>query len=251
MSYYNINLLLTIILAPSLVLIPIVFSKSQDSEIACFCSDTSGSYYPHSNYEQSLTYLVDNLCANAPINNGFHKANWSEGDTDTNRAYGLANCRGDVSNEDCKACLVNATISVNNNTCPYRKGAIIWRDYCQLKYSDVDFLGIYDEAVDYKYSRENERSTYILPVSNLLSNLMNNIDENTLFGHRSTTVEIGYHYDNIYLYGMVQCTRDLSRGNCTRCLRDAIKEISTDRVGAILLYGSCNVRYETYKFINN
>ncbi|KAL3624688.1 hypothetical protein CASFOL_031356 [Castilleja foliolosa] len=247
MSYYNMNLLiiLHIILNSSLLLLLIPIVSIQDSEITYNCSGTGGLYVADSNYSQSLTYLVDDLCANAPKNNGFRYASWAE--DENNRAYGLANCRGDVSNEDCEACLVNATISANTNSCPYSKGAIIWRDYCQLKYSDVDFRGEIDE--DYVYSMANEEHSIGLNddviVRSILSNISSHIDVNTLFDNGSADVGGG-----MILYGMVQCTGDLSKDNCTKCLEDATKYIDATRVGARLLFGSCNVRYETYQFLN-
>ena len=57
---------------------------------------------------------------------------------------------------------------------------------------------------------------------------------------------------NTTLYGLAQCTRDLSTENCSRCLRDAAAEIHTSccggGVGERIVFPSCIIRYEIYAF---
>ncbi|KAG5545443.1 hypothetical protein RHGRI_017809 [Rhododendron griersonianum] len=60
-----------------------------------------------------------------------------------NRTYGLALCRGDLNATDCKAC-VNLASTELQKLCQSTE-AIIWYDYCELKYSDLDFLGKIDQ----------------------------------------------------------------------------------------------------------
>ena len=54
------------------------------------------------------------------------------------------------------------------------------------------------------------------------------------------------------LYGLVQCTRDLSGSDCKKCLDEAISELPIccdgKRSGRVP-GGSCNVRYELNSFL--
>nr|GMC68793.1 cysteine-rich repeat secretory protein 38-like [Ipomoea batatas] len=50
------------------------------------------------------------------------------------------------------------------------------------------------------------------------------------------------------VYGLVQCTRDLSGENCRNCLNGAIAELP--QCCGPQQGGSCSVRYETYRFYN-
>ena len=53
------------------------------------------------------------------------------------------------------------------------------------------------------------------------------------------------------IYGLMQCTPDLSRQNCADCLDwtiSSIRRVSKDRLGAVSFQPSCNVRYEIYPF---
>ena len=53
------------------------------------------------------------------------------------------------------------------------------------------------------------------------------------------------------LYGLAQCTQDLSEDDCNRCLRIAISNLPTcctGKQGGRVLTPTCNVRYELYPF---
>ena len=55
------------------------------------------------------------------------------------------------------------------------------------------------------------------------------------------------------LYGLTQCTRDISSSDCEFCLEFAITKHSHDcdgKHGGRFLGGGCNVRYELYKVFN-
>lgn len=57
--------------------------------------------------------------------------------------------------------------------------------------------------------------------------------------------------NNQTIYGLVQCTPDLSKTLCDDCLVQSIKEISNccnNRLGARIVRPSCNLRYETNSF---
>lgn len=55
------------------------------------------------------------------------------------------------------------------------------------------------------------------------------------------------------IYGMVQCSRDISRDDCKKCVDDAVSELPVcceGKEGGRVVGGSCNIRYEIYPFLN-
>ncbi|KAH0706730.1 hypothetical protein KY289_011806 [Solanum tuberosum] len=59
--------------------------------------------------------------------------------------------------------------------------------------------------------------------------------------------------ENKKLYGLVQCTRDLSNEDCKKCLDGIINELPSccdGKEGGRVISGSCNFIYEIYPFIN-
>ncbi|KAF8409480.1 hypothetical protein HHK36_005556 [Tetracentron sinense] len=57
---------------------------------------------------------------------------------------------------------------------------------------------------------------------------------------------------NLKIYGMVQCTPDISLSDCNICLRGSVAEIPhccEGKKGARVLKPSCNIRYESFPFM--
>ncbi|TXG47138.1 hypothetical protein EZV62_026432 [Acer yangbiense] len=52
------------------------------------------------------------------------------------------------------------------------------------------------------------------------------------------------------LYGLVQCTQDLSNTDCSRCLQESIANLRSTRIGGRSLIPNCYSWYELYLFYN-
>ncbi|KAF7116592.1 hypothetical protein RHSIM_RhsimUnG0023600 [Rhododendron simsii] len=211
-----------------------------------FCS-SSGNFAANGPYEANLNTLMSYLYLTAPLT-GF--ASGSVGQS-YNQANGLALCRGDVNTTDCRSCLAEAGSEIRT-LCPYNEAAIIWYDECELKYSNLDFFGKID----------NENKFYMWNLKNVSDPIYFN--ENTKELLRKLAEE-AYGSPKMYasgelkigedekLYGLVQCTRDLSSIDCKKCIDEAISELPSccdGKEGGRVMGGSCNARYEIYPFVN-
>ncbi|XP_022026931.1 cysteine-rich repeat secretory protein 38-like [Helianthus annuus] len=212
-----------------------------------FCSTNSGNFTTYSPYDQSLNKLLGNLHYKTPPN-GFGMSSAGPYQAQT---FGLSLCRGDVSSEVCASCFVNASAEIRKR-CPNNKAATIWYDQCLLKYSSSNFFGQID----------NEFKFYLLNINNVSDPTFFNLEAKRLLTSLSNTA---YADPRMYaagvidlegskkLYGLVQCTRDLSSGNCKTCLDNAISDLPSccdGKEGGRVVGGSCNIRYETYPFVN-
>ncbi|XP_058071404.1 cysteine-rich repeat secretory protein 38-like [Magnolia sinica] len=167
------------------------------------------------------------------------------------QANGLSLCRGDVPSSDCKKCLVGA-ISDLRDLCPYKEDAVIWFDNCLLRYSNVDFFGEVDTINRFymlNTQSVNDPAAFNKKTKELLHHLSHEAYLSPLM-YASGDVEIGEHEK---LYGLAQCTRDLSGGDCKKCLESAISDLPSccyGKKGGRVVGGSCNIRYEIYPFLN-
>lgn len=168
------------------------------------------------------------------------------------RVYGLAQCRGDVSTEDCSRCVRDAAEQIRKR-CPSEADARIWYDYCFLRYNNKSrFIGQVDTSFGIYYinvESVNDPDTF----NEQLGALMDQI--------RKEAVE-AKNYDGLgkgetrlspfsTLYALVQCTRDLSKIDCAQCVAIAVGNFPNfceNRKGCRVLYSSCYVRYELYPF---
>ncbi|GER48216.1 cysteine-rich repeat secretory protein [Striga asiatica] len=209
---------------------------------------TGSNYTQNSSFEKDLNCLMDDLKKiNGPDNGGFRKAS-------SGQAYGLAQCRGDVGPDDCHACVSTATSNLMKTQCPGKRRGISWYDdKCYVKYSDSEFFRRVDTEnslalVNVKSASHAEK--FNKTAVELLEKLAEN-GKTEMFAE--STVELPEKESgNKTLYGMAQCTMDLSSEQCTSCLNEAVSALSaccTRKVGGRVYYGSCVMRYEIYPFL--
>lgn len=165
---------------------------------------------------------------------------------------GLALCRGDVKSSVCKTCIRSADAYIRQ-LCPCEKEAIIWFDECMLRYSGDEFFGEIDGKHKYRMWNAQNVTLSSAGFKAKVEGLMNMLK---LKAHLSPllfaveVMEIGLPEK---LHGLAQCSRDLSGGDCKKCLENAMEKLPGYRDGkrgGRFVGGSCNVRYELYPFFD-
>ncbi|KAJ6796461.1 cysteine-rich receptor-like protein kinase 10 [Iris pallida] len=173
----------------------------------------------------------------------------------SSKAYGLVMCRGDVDPDDCKACVHTASENITQ-LCVRSKQAIVLYDRCQLRYSDARFFSSSRDGwiiLMYNvgdFQRDPEASTAAAKrlMGKVADRAARNVSSPLLFADGT----IAYRSDLPVIYGLAQCTSDLSSGICRQCLQQILdvywsSAYASKKGGRILGY-SCNFRYEIYPF---
>ncbi|KAI3707852.1 hypothetical protein L2E82_36728 [Cichorium intybus] len=229
-----------------LFLLPFVQMVTGDGSLYHICSTTSGNFTAYSPYEHNLNKLLGELYYKTPPN-GFGMGSVGQYQA---RTSGLSLCRGDVSQKDCMNCVVNASAEIRRR-CPNNRAGTIWYDQCLLKYSNSDFLGQIDNQIQvYMWNVNNatDPSSFNIETKRLLSDLSNTAYADPKM-YAAGVVDLA---GSQKLYGLVQCTRDLSDVDCKTCLDGAISKLPSccdGKIGGRVLGGSCNIRYEIYPFV--
>nr|GME05084.1 cysteine-rich repeat secretory protein 38-like [Ipomoea batatas] len=237
------------------LLLPLLFIAAMQTAMAADplfhnCS-MFGNIPPKFGQESNLRRLLDNLTSTTPINGGFSSA--SAGQINY-IIYGLALCRGDVSTTDCRSCLADARTRIRQ-LCGNADGAIIWYDNCLIKYAEYNFFGKIDNVNKFYLSNTEPVSNprVFIPTRNqLLRQLATKAAGQNSF-YAAGDANVGPAGSSMKVYGLVQCTRDLSGENCRNCLNGAIAELPQccgPQQGGRVVGGSCSVRYEIYRFYN-
>lgn len=232
------NLLSTFLLILSLFILK---AESADPAANSCNDDNKANAATSKNIDTLLPKLVSGT-----IQNGFIATSYGGG---KDQVYGLAQCRGDVSSNDCSSCIQDAAKEIRN-LCPNQADAKIWYDYCFLRYSTDKFFGEVDTSGVYLINVQNVTDPEVF--NKKLAALMDRIDSEAV---KPTSNGLGKGKSDISefirLYALVQCTRDLSQINCAQCLAIAISNFPTvcgNKRGCRVLYSSCYVRYELYPF---
>ncbi|KAK9225927.1 hypothetical protein WN943_010972 [Citrus x changshan-huyou] len=213
-----------------------------------FHSCSNENFTANGPYQTNLNTLVGYLYHQAPTT-GFGIGSLGQ---NPSQANGLALCRGDVSASDCKRCLADA-VSTIRKSCPYSKSAKIFYDNCMFKYSNDNFFGQIDNGTKYFMWNVNNVSnpvTFNQKSKELLSRLANEASGNPKL-YAAGELELNEESKK-KIYGLAQCTRDLSYNDCKMCLDRIIGDLPSccdGKQGGRVITASCIINYEIYPFV--
>jgi Salt stress response/antifungal len=231
-----------------------VHSPTVDAVDALYqnCGST-GSYTANSTYDSNLQTLLTNLttsATNSSSNFGFAKR--TVGNV-PNQISGLVLCRGDVNVSTCYSCLSEAILDIQN-LCPYNKEAIIYYDFCLLRFSNQNFLSSTSNWHEF-YDWNNLNITGSQPLYDSYVNYL--MDTTAQYAALNSSKKFGTAQLNLSkvdfpeTYGLVQCTPDMSSSDCASCLNGLIADMPnwfSGKRGGRILGLRCNIRYEIYVF---
>ncbi|KNA18928.1 hypothetical protein SOVF_065370, partial [Spinacia oleracea] len=221
------------------------------------CGDST--YTPNSLYKSNLNTVLNSLTTtNTQNTNGFYHTTTGTG---PDRVTSLALCRGDVPVNTCRLCIqASATSLISTDNCPNQKQAFGYSDYCSIFFSNgSDVYGKVQDVQPWDVTNS-------VPVPNpngfneSLYSLMSSLKVRAASGNSSLKYATGKggFSGGRSLYGLVQCTPDLSKGDCMGCIQDAFDQFPVCCVkpnsmlsGVNLVQGSCFVQYQISSFFGN
>ncbi|KAK7405638.1 hypothetical protein VNO78_07195 [Psophocarpus tetragonolobus] len=201
-------------------------------------------------YETNLKRLLEWATSDSATSKGYNSTRIGN----KSPVYGHYDCRGDVGGYFCQFCVSNAAREVPRR-CPNRVSAMVWYDYCILKYSNESFFG----------KILTNQSWLFLGTKNISNKAEIRKDEDFVrYLIRKATKETNqlYYMDYFNLsftqrrYGMVQCCRDLTNEGCRQCLEAMLAQVSKccgQKIGWFIWSGTCMIRYddEMFYLLNN
>ncbi|TKY51083.1 Cysteine-rich receptor protein kinase 25 [Spatholobus suberectus] len=213
-----------------------------------YCTDSSN-YQPNSTFQTNLNLLLSSLSSNATEGTHFYKT--TIGSETPNAVKGLFLCRGDTLAAACHDCVATAAKDLKRR-CPVEKEAIIWYDVCMVRYSNQELNNIVP-GVD-MYDSKNVARADLDRFNELLAGLLNALATRAANSadEKFATGEVNFT-SSVTLYGLVQCTPELSLFVCNMCFKSAIAFVPNccdGKQGARVLLPGCNIRYEVYPFYN-
>ncbi|XP_047147737.1 cysteine-rich receptor-like protein kinase 10 [Vigna umbellata] len=211
------------------------------------CS-SSGSYVNGGSFENNLNNLLSSLSSNASDSKFYNTSYGIASD----RVYGLYMCLDYISNDNCQKCIATVTEEIVK-LCPQAKEAIVWEELCQLRYSNINFLGSLN--VTGNIGLDNVQNlTEPKKFESAVNETLRNLTKVASFHVSANMYATGdVPFGDQTIFALVQCTRDLAANDCNSCLQSAIGDIPSccyASIGARVLSRSCYLRYEFYAFYN-
>ncbi|WCJ20322.1 cysteine-rich RLK (RECEPTOR-like protein kinase) 8 [Euphorbia peplus] len=197
-----------------------------------------GNYSDNSNYHKNLKSLLTSMYSNTQIPYGFYNFTACE---EPDRVYGIALCRPDISPPLCQTCIKNVSDSLPV-LCPNFKETVGEQDDCLVRYT---FRPVF---------RLTEMGPYfwVYSLKNISDVVGFNLSRSALLfrlGNLAAAGDSRYKYatgqieasESGTIYGLVQCTPDLTGSECRQCLINAtglIPQCCPNRSGGRLIFPS-------------
>lgn len=226
-----------------------LFTRSTSQPTApasVYSCPNASTYTPTSAYRANLNSLLSNLSSAGPRESGFYNYVVDGPSGSNTTVYGLFMCLGYVSTYSCGTCVKEASTDILQ-LCPKQKTAIVWYEYCMLRYSDESIMGrAYqpnDEQVMYLLRNKWNHSQPALFMQLLGKTLNQMITRLTgdRAGKKFVIQQVDFTAsDRIYILG--QCTPNLSDLDCQKCLNITIQVLPSccySAVGARAILPSC------------
>ncbi|KAL8248208.1 hypothetical protein R6Q59_005076 [Mikania micrantha] len=199
-------------------------------------------------YKANLKTLLDSLAKNVPLQKGFFSTSVGNG---SDQVYGLAWCRADISPNLCFECL-NDTITTSLRDCPGSKVLVRWYSFCSLSFSNDSLVGkLWDISSSSSYGGVglDDPSTFSKGFSMMQSLAGSVSNQPSMFA--TGFVDVGSYGKR---YGLGQCSRDLSKLDCEKCLEGllttyhkfVLNQTRWDMRGM-----SCGMWYDYVRFYND
>ncbi|TVU20008.1 hypothetical protein EJB05_36194, partial [Eragrostis curvula] len=131
-----------------------------------------------------------------------------------------------------------------------QKSAMLGYDLCLLRPSNASFFGAADTSVvRCWWNPKTLNATQPAQFTSALGALMRNLTAKAAYA--SPRMFAAGSVPSVNIYGMAQCTRDLSADGCSLCLAATVALIPTccnDKQGGHVVYRSCSIRFDVYPF---
>ncbi|KAK7314056.1 hypothetical protein VNO77_39264 [Canavalia gladiata] len=229
--------------------------KAQQTPIFLGSNCQNSTHKPLSRaYQTNLEDILTWLSTDAVTSKGYNHSSISSNIHGDDAVYGLYECRGDVVGYFCQFCVSYAAKEIPQQ-CPNGVSAMIWYDFCVLRYSNENFIG---KAQTYP-------SWHAFGIKNISnSEEIQKAEDFIRYLIKKATKETNqlFYMDGFNLssterrYGMVQCTRDLSNEVCRECLEAILAQFPKcceQKLRWSIWSESCLIKYhdQIFYLLNN
>lgn len=222
---------------------------------ANYCPNSTTYEVSNAAFRTNLNVLLSVLVANASQSGGFYASGTGRGTINT--VDGQLLCRGDVSPTTCQECAAAAATEIKNR-CPNKTESIIWYDECEVGYTNRYYVPTTIEPGVTLFDDSDVSASDLDSFNRTLFGLLERLGEEAAGSDLAQKFatgdqEFGGGGERSRVYGLAQCTPDLTAIECGECLRNATGTLPVccgGKQGARALLVKCNVRYQLYRFYN-
>ncbi|XP_022549278.2 cysteine-rich receptor-like protein kinase 11 isoform X2 [Brassica napus] len=222
------------------------------------CMDNDGHFRPNGTYDTNRRLILSSLPSNVTTQEGLF-FNGSIGQ-EPNRVYAIGICIPGSTPQDCSDCIKSASDGLIHS-CPNQTNAFTWPGdptLCYVRYSNTSFLGSSDLDPHPLFFNTGDINSNLTEFTTIWEGLVVRMID-VASTAKNTPSSSNNHYkadmapltalENIY--ALMQCTPDLSSGDCDNCLRQSARDYQScccQKRGGVVMRPSCFFRWDLYKY---
>ncbi|KAL1214816.1 Cysteine-rich receptor-like protein kinase 34 [Cardamine amara subsp. amara] len=225
---------------------------SVSAQEICF----KGFFKPNSTYDLNRGLIVSSLASNVTTHNGYFNSSIGQ---DPNRIFVMAMCIPGTKPETCSDCIKGASDGLLQS-CLNQTEAYTWPDCCMVRYSNISFSGsLVMEPSETLYNTGDIEDTdaNLTMFDKIWEELMlrtitaASLSSNESFGKKYFAAEVASLTAFRTIYAMMQCTPDVSSGDCEFCLKQSVGDYESccrRKQGGAVIRPSCFIRWDLYPY---
>ncbi|KAL0763034.1 hypothetical protein Bca101_079185 [Brassica carinata] len=243
------------------ILLSVLVTLSFISVSGQICRNTGGTFRPNTTYDSNRRLILSSLASNVTARGGFFY-NSSFGQ-DPDRVYAMASCIPGAESKECSDCITEAVTKMIQN-CPNQTEAFSWpgtKTLCMVRYANSSFYGSMDlEPNSLRYNTGNitinmsefERiwDAFMIRMIDSASSGRSGASSSSSGKYYAADITSLTTFQRVY--ALMECTPDLSPGNCEACLRANVRryqDCCRGNQGGVARRPSCFFRWDLYPFL--
>ncbi|ESQ38345.1 hypothetical protein EUTSA_v10028521mg [Eutrema salsugineum] len=172
----------------------------------------NGFFNLNSTYDLNRRLVLSSLASNVTTHNGFYSSSIGQ---DPNRIFVIGMCIPGTKPEKCSDCIKGSADGLLRS-CPNQTVGYVWPDCCMVRYSNISFSG----------------TLLMLRTITAASN------GSSSFGHNYYAAKVASLTTFQTIFAMMQCTPDVSSGDCEFCLKETVSDYKSCCRGHIGAFGN-------------
>lgn len=219
------------------------------SSQTCF----NGYFKLSSTYDLSRRQIFSSLASNVTTHNGLYRISLGQ---NQDRIFVIGMCIPGTEPQRCSDCIKSTSDGLLRG-CPNQTVGYAWPDVCMVRYSNISFSGSLVMEPSEPVSNPKDIGVNLTVFDRVWEELMlrtiaaASSGSRGSFGHKYYAAEIATLTSFQTIYSMMQCTPDVSSGDCEFCLKETVSAYNSccrGHIGGAYVRPFCFIRWDLYPF---
>ncbi|XP_019090217.1 PREDICTED: putative cysteine-rich receptor-like protein kinase 34 [Camelina sativa] len=212
----------------------------------------NGYFKPTSAFDINRRLILSTLASKVTTHNGFYSTSIGQ-----SQLLIIGMCIPGTKPETCSDCIKGSTDGLLRS-CPNQTVGYVWPDCCMVRYSNISFSRSLIMEPSQPVSDPAPIGVDLKVFDRIWEELMSRAITAASSTHKSSSFKHRYYAAEVAsltafqtIYAMVQCTPDVSSGDCEFCLKKTVvdyKKCCRGNKGGAFVRPFCFIRWDLYPF---